>query len=114
MIKDNKIYLDDILQCIQQIEEYINAISYDQFEKDIKSQDAVLRRLEIIGEAVKNLSQELRNSHPSIPWKEIAGMRDILIHEYAGVLLRRVWNTIQEDIPPLKKEIQSIIQSSQN
>src|SRR3989338_4283152 len=108
MTKDSKVHLEDILECIGQIEEYTDRISFSEFDEDIKTQDACLRRIEIIGEAVKNLPHEFRALHPDIPWKQFAGMRDVLIHEYAGVILERVWNTIKEDIPILKKYIQSI------
>lgn len=108
MTKDPKTYLDDILACITQIEEYTKHMNFSEFDEDVKTQDAVMRRIEIIGEAVKNLSHEFREQHPDIAWKEIAGMRDILIHEYAGVILERVWNTLKEDIPKLKKYVQSI------
>lgn len=108
MTKDPKIYLDDILACITQIEEYTEHITFPEFDEDIKTQDAVMRRIEVIGEAVKNLSQEFREQHSDIAWKEIAGMRDILIHEYTGVILERVWNTLKEDIPKLRKYVESI------
>ncbi|MEK7648607.1 MAG: DUF86 domain-containing protein [Patescibacteria group bacterium] len=109
-MKENKVYLDDILECINQIEAYTAATSFEEFKSDIKTQDAVLRRLEIIGEAVKNLNNEFRMAYPAIPWKKIAGMRDVLIHEYAGIMIERVWNTLQENIPNLKKDIQSLLQ----
>ena len=68
-----------------------------------------MRRLSIIGEAVKHLSAEIKSKQPDIPWKDIAGMRDILIHEYAGVQLERIWNTIQNDLPPLKDAVKKLI-----
>ncbi len=105
MTRDYNVYLTDILDCIEKIEEYTYAINFFEFENDVKAQDAVMRRIEIIGEAVKNLPDEFRNKYPDIAWKQVAGMRDVLIHEYAGVILERVWNTVQEDIPLLKKYI---------
>ncbi|MBI4599619.1 DUF86 domain-containing protein [Candidatus Uhrbacteria bacterium] len=109
MTKDPKVYLEDILQCIEQIEDYTDNSTFSEFDEDIKTQDACLRRIEIIGEAVKNLPHEFRTLHPDIPWKQFAGMRDVLIHEYAGIILERVWNTIKDDIPILKKYVQSIM-----
>lgn len=109
MAKDPNVYLADIVECIEQIEEYTNTITFSEFDEDCKTQDAVMRRIEIIGEAVKNLSDEFRKEHSSIAWKEIAGMRDVLIHEYVGILLERVWNTVKEDIPTLKKYVQSLM-----
>ena len=71
-----------------------------------------MKRIEIIGEAVKHLSNEMKDKHPEIPWKNIAGMRDILIHEYAGVQVERVWQTAKNDLPPLKKVIIKIIKQT--
>ncbi len=84
MSKDVRVYIEDILEAITKIEEYMKGLSStDDFYNNTQIQDAILRRLEIIGEAVKNISQEFRNQYPDIPWKQIAGMRDILIHEYS-------------------------------
>lgn len=71
--------------------------------------DAIIRRLEIIGEAVKNIPDDFKDKHPDVPWKEIAGMRDILIHEYFGVNLERVWKTAKEDLPEFKKTVSEIL-----
>lgn len=88
MSKDVKVYLDDILESISQIEKYTKKTTQSKFNKNMQLQDAVLRRLEIIGEAVKNIPENFRNLYLEIPWKKIAGMRDILIHEYSGVDLK--------------------------
>lgn len=105
MKKDPKIFLFHILESIAEIENYIRGISKKDFFKDRKTQDAVIRRLEIIGEAVKNLPLDLKNAYHQIRWQEIAGMRDLLIHEYFGIDLNIVWLTAQKDIPFLKKQI---------
>lgn len=109
MSKDIKVYLEDILESISQIEKYTKKIAQNKFNKNVQLQDAVLRRLEIIGEAVKNIPEDFRNLYPKIPWKKIAGMRDILIHEYSGVDLKRVWKVVKEDLIDLKKNISEII-----
>ena len=87
-------YLEDILESIEKIEKYTHGLTLEQFEQNTESQDAVIRRLEILGEAVKGVPVEIREQYPAISWKQIAGMRDVLIHEYANVSLVRVWNVI--------------------
>lgn len=105
MKKDTRVYIDDILESIMKIEEYVNPISEDEFYRNTLVQDAVFKRLEIIGEAVKNIPIEVKDVNTEIPWKEVAGMRDILIHQYSGVKLERIWMVIKKDLPTLKTNI---------
>ncbi len=110
--KSPKIYLDDIVESITRIQRYTRGMDREQFLKDIKTQDAVIRNLEIFGEAVKHLPDSFTGSYPKVPWKRISGMRDKLIHHYFGVSLEIVWETIQHDLPeiqPALKKIQSSI-----
>ncbi len=109
MKKDPSIFLEHILESIEEIEKYTKNQTKLKFSKATMMQDAVMRRLEIIGEAVKNIPKSFKNKYPEILWREIAGMRDILIHEYFGININIVWNTIQKDIPKLKKHILELI-----
>ena len=89
-------------------------MTYHRFLADIKTQDAVVRNLEIIGEATKNLSMQLRDKYPDLPWKGMAGIRDKLIHHYFGINLDIVWNIVTNDLPPLASQIEEILQKEKN
>lgn len=102
MKRDLRLYLDDILESIDKIKEYTDNISEGQFLSNTQIQDAVLRRLEIIGEAVKHIPKRVRDRYTHIPWQKIAGARDILIHEYFGVRLMNAWNVVREDLDELR------------
>ena len=108
-MKRDKAYLKHILDAISNIEKFIEGVNKENFLSNVEKQYAVLRGLEIIGEATKNLSEELKKKHPNIPWKEIAGMRDKLIHQYFGVNLDLVWETIKTELPELKNQISRIL-----
>ncbi|OHD56124.1 MAG: hypothetical protein A2014_05325 [Spirochaetes bacterium GWF1_49_6] len=101
--------LRDIIESCDRILLFCDGLDYEGFIYDIKTQDAVLRNFEIIGEAVKSISETLKMKYPSIKWKQIAGMRDILIHHYFGVNWDMIWEIIHEDIPDLKEQINGII-----
>lgn len=97
--------LDDIQQAIEKIERYTRNLGYDAFLAETMVQDAVVRNLEIIGEAAKNLSSEFRKTHKTIRWQDIAGMRDRLIHHYEGVNWSIVWDVIKSKLPELKARL---------
>ncbi|MFQ5896522.1 MAG: DUF86 domain-containing protein [Nitrospinota bacterium] len=102
-------YLNDMKEAIRRIQSYTKGFSYQKFLKDTKTQDAVIRNLEIIGEAAKNISPSLRRSYKPIDWGQVAGMRDRLIHQYFGVNWEIVWNVIEEKLPELKSQIGRIL-----
>ena len=111
MKRDIRVYLDDILDAIASILEYTRRLSFDEFSKDRKTVDAVIRNLEVLGEAAKKIPQNVRRKHSEVPWKEMAGMRDVLIHEYFGVKLDVVWKTVKERLPELRLLIEEILRT---
>lgn len=102
------VYLDDILEAADKIERFTRGLDYEAFAADPKTVDAVLRNFEVIGEAAKNVPEEVRNEYDTVPWSEMAGMRDKLIHGYATIDLQIIWTTVREEIPTLKSQIESL------
>ena len=107
--RDYKVYLKDIIAAIASIERYTVGLTLEQFQIDEKTQDAVVRNLEIIGEAVKRIPDAVRKEHPHITWRPAAAMRDFLIHEYPSVNAEAVWHTVVSDLPYFKKGIKAIL-----
>jgi uncharacterized protein with HEPN domain len=107
--KDPKVFINHILESIQLIEEYSQNISATEFHSNRVVQDAIIRRLEIIGEAVKNLPAIFKHNHPEIPWKQMAGIRDILIHEYFDIDLSLTWAVVYRELPVVKQKLQEIL-----
>jgi len=108
-MRKDKAYLQDITEAISDIERFLEGITQEEFSKNKEKQYAILKALEIIGEAAKNLSKELKARHGEIPWRDIAGMRDKLIHAYFGVKLELVWETVHRKLPELKNQISNIL-----
>jgi uncharacterized protein with HEPN domain len=109
MPRDSSAYLDDILDAIGAIRQYTGDLSRKDFGQDRKTVDAVLRNLEVIGEAVKQLPVEVRSAHPDVEWQKIAGLRDILIHAYFGVDLDIVWDVVSNKLPAVETRIRTIL-----
>jgi len=109
MKRDLKLFLEDIIEQIELIEGD-SISSKDRFLKDLRLRDATVRRIEIIGEAVKNISSSFRKKYPEVEWKEIAGTKDIMIHAYFKVDIDIVWKIVKEDLPKLKKQINEILE----
>ena len=103
--RDQMLFLEDILEAIERIEEYTGDMDFKSFAGDKKTFDAVIRNLEVMGEAAKNISEGFKNENPEIKWRGIAGMRDKLIHGYFGVDPEIVWETIQKRLPELKDQL---------
>jgi uncharacterized protein with HEPN domain len=110
MKRDNLVYLRHILDAIHRVEEYTAGVEYEDFMNNNLVQAGVVREIEIVGEATKKLTDEFRKKYPDIPWKKMAGMRDKLIHDYFGVDLDAVWDTVEKDIPILEGKIKDTIE----
>jgi uncharacterized protein with HEPN domain len=109
MVKDDTVYLQHVLDAINTIQEYLLGVNEDKFKATRLLQDGVIRQIEIVGEAVRHLSKDIRKTYPETPWQDIAGMRDKLIHDYFGVDIEKVWDTVQQDLPVLKEQVVGIL-----
>ncbi len=112
--RDITLFLEDIVEAIERISEYTRDYSQEEFQNDQKTIDAVVRNIEIIGEAVSNIPDDLRNKNPQIPWKKIVGVRNIVIHKYFGVDTNTLWIIITKQLPEFKSQISMIIDEKNN
>jgi uncharacterized protein with HEPN domain len=109
MTRSPRFWLEDIVEAAELLGQYVAGLRFEEFEEDVEKQDAVARRLEIIGQAVKELPQALREAHSSVEWRAIAGARDIVAHEYFRIDLALVWGMVTKDIPVLLEQVREIL-----
>ena len=114
MPRDHRLYLDDILEAVGNIREYVTGLDYDAFARDKKTRDAVVRNLEIIGEAAGRLPESVRSAASDIDWRKISGLRNILAHEYFGVSLPIVWDVVQNKLQPLETSCRELTKQAPN
>lgn len=107
-MRDYKLYLEDILTAIKKIKKHTKGYTLEKFQKDEKTLDAVIRNLEIIGEAARQLPDMIKIKFSDIPWRAVVGMRNIVAHEYFAVDVEEVWKTVREDIPELERKIKQV------
>jgi len=110
MKRDDAVYLAHILDAMSQIKDYVEGLDCQGFLESRLVQDGVIRQFEIIGEATKNLSHETCNLAPAVPWKDMAGMRDKLVHQYFGVDISAIWESVRQDIPRVKKDVEMLLE----
>lgn len=108
-MRDYRLYLEDILEAAKRIKKYTKGLTLEKLKKNTLVLDGVVRNLEIIGEAAKNIPSQIRGKYPEIEWKKIAGLRDILAHEYFGIDLEVVWDILENKLPVLKKQVANIL-----
>ena len=110
--RNNSVYLRDILDAINHIEEYLAGVTLEAFQADRMRQDAVVRQIGIVGEASRKLSETFRRDHPGVPWSDAIGMRHKVLHDYFEVDCQTVWDTAREDLPDLRERVTSLLRAS--
>ncbi len=106
-----RLRIEDILEAIQKTQRYKSGLSFEEFCSDEQVVDAVVRNLEVIGEAARHIPPEIELRHPDVPWGEMRGMRNVLVHEYFGVNLAILWHTVEQDLPPVIENLEKILAS---
>jgi len=113
MRRDYRLYLEDIIDAAEAVREYVAGMGKSELARDRRTSDAVVRNLEVIGEAVKKLPAQVKRDHPEVEWKKIAGLRDILIHDYFGIDVDIVWDVLQNKVPVLVEQVRRILIESE-
>jgi uncharacterized protein with HEPN domain len=108
-VKDERLYLIHVLECLERIEAYLKDVDEAGFLETPLLQDAVLRNLQVMAESSQRISDESKRKHPEIDWRKLAGFRNVVVHDYLGIELERVWQIIEKDLPPLKKAIEAML-----
>ena len=111
MKRDDRVYLQHILESIERIESYLSGVTLPQFLQDTLRQDGVVRQLEIIGEASRQISSDFRLQHPEVPWGQIVALRNRIVHDYMNIDIEIVWEIVQQDLPVLKQTIRRIVEN---
>jgi len=109
--RDCILFIEDVLNCIKKIEKYTKGLSFEEFCKNDMAADAIIRNFEVIGEALKKIPEEIKKRHSDVEWKEAAGFREVLIHDYFGIDLESVWDTVKNNIPSFKRHISKVFKS---
>ena len=112
MPRDIRLYLEEVIEAISKIERFTEDMDFNDFKNDEKTRDAVITNLLIIGEAIRNVPEDIRTKYPDIEWRKIVGLRDVLIHSYFGIDIEIIWDIITNKAPELKKNIRTILNSS--
>lgn len=110
MPRDYRVFLDDILEASRAVLEYASGLSREQFFADRKTMQAVVWNLQVIGEAAKNIPHEIRSRYPDVPWRDMAGLRDVIVHQYFEIKLDVIWKVIQNDVPLVETRISAILE----
>jgi uncharacterized protein with HEPN domain len=111
MNRDVNVYIEDIFESLNRVKEYSEGVSREEFFSDHQLQDAIIRRFEIVGEATKQVPDETRDKYPDLPWREMAGLRDVLIHQYSRVSMKRIWNIIENDLDDLIARFSKVVEA---